>query len=242
VSARSRDDVVDRALALCAHYLRSRVEGGLRFGPAGDSRHRWRAFGDRVQTWATAEGIPSRMSPRERRAWRARLGSWSEQTIIDGNWRLEALGPLLWALSALRTMPAWDRQFDHAIVAKLGAPPFNGTTRVTATSFRVRARLRDDETSERYRDIAELWHWRANIAQLPRTAERARNIANAARVAHQRGDVAAPLANDFPLFRRTYSKLTDEQLSLAHSIAEERQLALEWLTGDDAWDETRADT
>lgn len=67
-------------------------------------------------------------------------------------------------------------------------------------------------------------------------------VADAARAAIERGWFKKAIANDFPWRRRAFHTLSDEAGSTAGSIARERHLALEWITGDTAWDDTEAET
>ena len=237
----SRDaDVFNRALALCAHYLRARIEGGLKYSD-GDSRRHWRAFEGRMRDWGNRANVVDLMSPKERKLWRSKVGAWTARSIIDGCWRLEAIGVLAWAVRLTRTMPPWDKEIAHEVILKFGAPRFNA--RVSKTkSPRSKSRLRTSEELLRALDVAELWHWRAVTASRPRSAKLLAIISDAAKYAHEKGDIARPKRKDFPLFGKSYAQLTRDERETAMSISIERHHAMEWLTGEDAWDEVRTDT
>lgn len=114
---RGIDEVVTRACALSAMYVRARVEGGLKYS-SGEHLAKWRALGEHLQRWCRDADL----SPTERERLRRPLASWAEQVRIDAEWRLEAVGALGWALSLTR-LPAWDRSrcsMTRAIAPRLG--------------------------------------------------------------------------------------------------------------------------
>lgn len=146
----------------------------------------------------------------------------TDADLVDAVWRGEALGTLLWALGRV-DLPPYDRPFDSAEIA--------------ATSSAGGA-LRPDEELDDERATARLWHWRARTsalqarggAELPAGyATFDQLIAATAMRGHERGLLPVPTRGDFQAYGRVYRQLTPPQRDEAHSIAVERQQALEWL-------------
>jgi hypothetical protein len=173
----------------------------------------------------------------ELRAALARLeGDGEEQAVVDAVWRGEALGTLLWALQ-LAELPAYDRPFDADEVA--GAS-LEG------------AALRPAEEIEQERESARLWHWRARTTTLQQTGgvalpERYASfdqlVAATAMRGYEQGLLPAPIRGDFRAYEKVYRHLSAEQHAEAHSVALERQHALNWLSGlGESWDDVPLDT
>src|SRR3954470_1990380 len=73
-----------------------------------------------------------------------------EPSVVDGVWRGEALGTLLWALQ-LAELPPYDQPFDSRAVAEVD--PAEGS-------------LRGREECDLDLEAPRLWHWRARTAGL----------------------------------------------------------------------------
>lgn len=175
-------------------------------------------------------------SPRELALLSRAPAQWEHQDVVDAIWHGEALGTLAWALG-LAELPAFDEPFDHVVVARgldLDA-----------------AKLRPGDELERARETARLWHWRARTALLQEQGELElperwssfdQLVAAAAMRGYENSLLPAPLRGDFPALGKIYRQLDEEQRALLLSIAAERHYALEWLGGDDPWDEVVTDT
>jgi hypothetical protein len=165
----------------------------------------------------------------------ARLPS-VEPATVDGVWRGEALGTLLWALQ-LVDLPPYDRPFDPEEVIE--ATPAVGE-------------LREAEELELERESSRLWHWRARTAELQgsgalklpaRYSSFDQLIAATAMRGHDEGLLPVPARGDFRAYGKVYRHLTPDELAEAHSIAAERHHALAWLGGEGArWDDVPLDT
>jgi hypothetical protein len=185
---------------------------------------------------APPDGDPP-FSPRELVLLQHDPSAWDEQDAVDAVWRGEALGTLAWALSLLDELPPYDEPFDHLAIAR-------------GLDLQA-AQVRPAEELDDARETARLWHWRARTALLQRDPsielpERWSSfdqlVAAAAMRGYEEGLLPAPLRGDFPAFGKIYRQLDDGQRALALSVAAERHYALEWLAGDDAWDDVAPDT
>ena len=165
----------------------------------------------------------------------ARLPS-NDPAVVDAVWRGEGLGTLLWALQ-LAELPGYDTPFDpnELLAANLDE-----------------ARLRAAEEIDLERESARLWLWRARTTALQAAGdvelpERYANfdqlIAATAMRGFEQGLLPAPMRGDFRAYGKVYRHLAPEQQAEAHSLAVERQHALNWLAGlGDSWDDVPLDT
>jgi hypothetical protein len=111
--------------------------------------------------------------------------------------------------------------------------------------------LRDQDEIALEQDAARLWHWRARTTEVQagghvaagRYASFDQLIAATAMRGYEQGLLPAPLRGDFPAYGKIYRHLGPEQLAEAHSIAAERQHALNWVAGaGESWDDVPLDT
>jgi hypothetical protein len=159
-----------------------------------------------------------------------------DPAVVDAVWRGEGLGTLLWALQ-LTELPPYDTPFDPDELIEATLEP---------------ARLRAAEEIELERESARLWLWRARTTELQATGdvelpERYASfdqlIAATAMRGFEQGLLPAPMRGDFRAYGEVYRHLTPEQQAEAHSVALERQHALNWLAGlGDSWDDVPLDT
>jgi hypothetical protein len=160
----------------------------------------------------------------------------NDARVVDSVWQSEALGTLLWALQLLE-LPPYDRPFDPAEVVDVD--PAAGE-------------LRDAEELELERESARLWHWRARTTELQAAGEielPARYssfdqlIAVTAMRGHDEGLLPVPIRGDFRAYGKVYRHLSPDQHAEAHSLAAERQHALNWLGGEGtSWADVPLDT
>lgn len=156
--------------------------------------------------------------------------------VVDSVWRGEALGTLLWALGRAE-LPPYDRPFDPAAAASTSA---------------AGGSLRPDDELATELASARLWHWRARTSALQSSggvelpagyASFDQLIAATAMRGHERGLLPVPTRGDFQAYGRVYRQLTPAQRGEAHSIALERQHALEWLFHPGiSWEDVPLDT
>ena len=171
----------------------------------------------------------------ELRAALGRLPS-DDPAVVDAIWRGEGFGTLLWGLQLVE-LPPYDQPFDPDALVEASLEE---------------ARLRDAEEIELERESARLWLWRARTTDLQATGdvelpERYASfdqlIAATAMRGFEQGLLPAPMRGDFRAYGKVYRHLAPEQQAEAHSIALERQHALNWLAGlGDSWDDVPLDT
>jgi hypothetical protein len=171
----------------------------------------------------------------------------TQRDLIDANWLPESIVCLLWALGYISDLSAYDQRVDQGLTNKL---PTSEPVKILVK----KAALRTRESIDKQRDLAELWHWRSRTRQLlesgqtftlPKdmTIDKVLQITSAK--AAKDGVIPSPIGSDFPAFGKAYRDLTDEEYSLATSIAMERHHAFNWLCGfapGNHWAETPTDT
>jgi hypothetical protein len=139
--------VADRALVLYAFVRRATIELALE-EYAHDPHRVTQAEVARRETakWLAREGLFDAPTTAERALFDAPSGAWPREAVIDGMWRKEALGALLWALGHVESLPdpgteCDPRDLDQAI-----------TRYGSVTAFRSNGRLRNADA------IVGAWH------------------------------------------------------------------------------------
>ncbi len=170
----------------------------------------------------------------------------TDAALRDVSWLMEASECLLWALGLVEALPPYDTQanIEHLQLLPTG----------TVQELRLSASLRDPKELSEARNVAELWHWRSRTRQLAESGSEVtlpqgltlRDVVrHAAEQAVLRGDIAAAVDGDFPLFGRSYAQASADEWANATSIAVERHRALNWLCGHapgNRWGDTPTDT
>ena len=250
----SQEQVAYRALCLSGLVIRAGFEYAT---------HMWLASGrdmshpdfegmhqreEALRSWLEREDLTRHQTERERLLFGQGLGDWGDQAVLDGTWRKESLGVLLYALSIFPALPPYDTEFGEQIhVEHVGwLKP--------AQEFLSRAALRPSAEIARARDVAELWHWRSRTTWLqqhghtpppdpPEFDSYEKIIRVTAEQAFSSSDIPRPIKHDFPAFGKPYGRLTEEEYSICTSIAMERHYALNWLCGyAEDWDNVPTDT
>ncbi|MBI2682845.1 MAG: DUF4272 domain-containing protein [Acidobacteriales bacterium] len=197
-----------------------------------------------LRGWLDARKLWGLLSPREVELLQTPMGLWSRQQILNGLWRLESAGILLWTLGDLPACPPFDENFPPEDIHPM-LPWF----RDVETFFSV-AILREEDEIRATRDLAELWHWRARTSQVARspkkygvTVGQLQEIVRRSADAGERDHLFTPIDHDFPAFQKPYRELNEDQLWMATSIALERHYILNWLCGyAEEWDDVPTDT
>jgi hypothetical protein len=145
-------EVSDRALVLYALVRRATIEQLLSEWANEPSRIA-QAEGARAETdrWLTRESLYGAVTELEGRLFAAPSGAWPPEAVTDGEWRLEALGTLLWALRHVEAMPPYGEGFEReAVEAAI-------TRSGSVSSFRSEGSLRPDAELERAWIEADAW-------------------------------------------------------------------------------------
>jgi len=186
--------------------------------------------------WVQSEGLDVFLSEPEQGLLTTPLGHWKPDLIELIGWQLEPLGIFAWAISLIKSLPPYDRRFSHddlLMRLRIGKP-----LQVPAT-----LRLRTAAELQTAHRIAQLWDWRAQLAQRPRGADLPHpadpmnpagspaSIAEQAANAWKEGLLPEPIDQDFPAFGRAYASMSRQQVELLAAIAEQRAAALRWLCG-----------
>lgn len=194
-------------------------------------------------SWLRDEGVEVAATPRERRLLAARVGLLEPDVAAAASWQSEALLMLGWALRLVDEVPPYDAVADPASLLRAVPAPWESTD-----AFRRGARLRDETDIAVERERAELWHWRAGVADLLRDARAAERgellaaIAAVAREATAAGLVSPLVDGDFPVRGRAYREVPAAVLPDLDAVAAERLWALNWLCGfGTSWDHVPLD-
>ncbi|MGF1505593.1 MAG: DUF4272 domain-containing protein [Anaerolineae bacterium] len=238
---RERTAVLLRTLCLGAYVTRGLFEQALDTRTDKQETGWARVRVVLLERWLAEQGLEEFLSEEE--AADMALPHWDSAVINRASWRVEALGPLAWAIHLVDGIPAADALYESAsLVDRL---PLQAAD---IEAFLREGRLRSADDLLWARDIAELWHWRARIEAAHRRdllseAEATRRVRKIARGAFEHGAIPEPVADDFPAFGGPFRALTDEQLPRVHSAAYQRHYALNWICGyGTGWDSTPTDT
>ncbi len=145
-------EVSDRALVLYAVSRRATIE--LALGEFGDDPRRF-AQAERARTetdrWLVRESLTQAVTDLERRLLEGASGSWPHQAVVDGMWRKESMGVLLWSLQHVAELPSFGDEFEVAVLNE----------RIEAygsvSSFRAAGRLRGTDELETAWQEADAW-------------------------------------------------------------------------------------
>lgn len=206
-----------------------------------------RRFSEENVALLRGSGLWQEMTEEERRVASALPGEIDDQLLINATWAMESAACLLWSLSFLERLPAYDTRADPELLQLLPDGPI--------AELASSAELRDFDDISGARDLAELWHWRGRTRQLQQEGRLKDEIVEglsvdevirlAADEAVSRGDLAETLGGDFPIFDRPYRDASEDEWTQATSIAMERHRAFDWLCGyapQNRWDEVSTDT
>ena len=239
IDLRSPRETAERLIvlgALCRRaFLEMRPEGVEEDGADGERFD--------LASWLREEGLEATATPRERRLLATRAGHLEPDVAAGASWQSEALLTLGWALRLIEELPPYDDVANPAALLGIVPAPWQ-----TTAAFRRDAHLRDESEIAVERERAELWHWRAGVADLLREApaadraERLGAIAEVGREAAAAGLVAHLVAGDFPVRGRAYRDTDPALLADLDVVSAERLAALNWLCGfGTSWDDVPLD-
>lgn len=183
---------------------------------------------DRFWDMVRNSGVYENLTPTERAFAEQRWPGLSDRDVVAFSWRIEAYKTLLWALHLVDDVGPYHELADPSLV------------RLKAAEIRSGARLRADEEVSRAREIAELWHWRSRTRELFPDDDAL--VAGTAKAAFERGDLTELVEGDFGVKGASYAELSEQDWQTVSSITRERHYALNWICGEESWDEVRTDT
>lgn len=185
-----------------------------------------------IVAWLKTEGLADAVSASERRLLETPLSALDAEDANSAGWSAEALVALGWALGLTPAMPPADTPADPSAILAAVPTPWDKTA-----SFLDAAQLRPEPEIATERERAELWHWRAELADAYAAASpgQRRDLTAAAREvardAAAAGLIPTPVGGDFPVRGTSYRAIPDEEQDVLASIAAERVHALNWLCG-----------
>jgi hypothetical protein len=106
----TQDEVVDRVLCVAVTTMLGAVVANRREGALDDEKAE--QYAAESHRWLRRENLADSLTIGERALVAKSLGDWSERESIDADWRNEAVGVLLWAISAIAELPAYDTRFE----------------------------------------------------------------------------------------------------------------------------------
>ena len=241
IRLRSPAETAARAVVLGAVCRRAYLE--LPREPADEGAEDPEAERFDLSAWLRDEGLWPAVSPTERRLLETRLGRVPAEQAETASWRGEALAALGWALGLVDPLPPFDTPADLDALLGLVPGPWDKTR-----AFHTAATLRDEGSIAAAREAAELWHWRADTADLigAASAREAKELAAVVREvaadAARAGLIPRAVGGDFPAAGRPYRELDDDRRSALASVAAQRHHALNWLCGfGSGWDDVPLD-
>lgn len=236
---KTAEDVAYRSLALMALCYRASGEQSLARGADPD----WEQFLVELDAWARDQGIADHYSETEEELMERPIGEIEPEELFALGWRLQALVATLWATGHLEAMPTYAHSVAAADVRSLMP------LRKPVAEFLAAARLRPEEELRAERLRAEFWNWRARCDMFrrrgmapPAGQTYEATITGAAEAAARDGLIAEVVAGDVGCDGRPYHALADQEFADAASTALERHHALNWICGDDDWDDVSTDT
>jgi Domain of unknown function (DUF4272) len=144
-AAPDQDAVVDRALCLSAVTMLGAIAAAVRAGEMDDGEAA--RYLTESHRWLIREQLAPALSIRERALLAKGIADWSSSESADAVSRNEALGVLLWALSALDELPPGDVVYERltSLVPLLAA----------TADFRKLAGLRPPDVITSARELAD---------------------------------------------------------------------------------------
>jgi tetratricopeptide (TPR) repeat protein len=235
----SAERVARRAMVLSLVVYRASLEQFV-----GEAKYE--TLHRRLSEWVKRLDLAAELEKDERAILRAPLGRADEQACLDASWRVEGLGVLAWALKRLE-LPLYDDQVSaRDATASVGFSEQTLDTLDTAAAqkFLDQARLRPKAEIDAYAVHATLVHWRLRQFNLDgKRMNSARYLRSHVSFKESWLSGLQFVANDLALFGQALSKAPPEYVATFTGAAVERQVAANWLQGDDpVYSHVSADT
>jgi hypothetical protein len=238
----TQDAVAGRALALGLIALRAQYENGINYPGDREEKERDRKRGQELLDWAQAQTIDRFLSKEERRLHKKKLGKWTDGDIGERFWRIESLKAVLWCIQVFDEMPTY---FE---VGKVNDTYTELPEGKDVAPFLARAKLRTEGAIKTQGDFARFLNWRCRTEMFrlqgmkpPKGDSYAKVVARALPSIEENGFPVEHDGVDILVNGVRFIDLGDDKGHMM-SICYERHLALEWVLGEEDWDEARADT
>ena len=241
-TAVSSEAVAFRVLAMTAVSCRASADQVLRQGP----HPVWEETMKAIERWLVETGVENHLSNLERELMETPVGLIEDDQLFEQNWRLQAVGALLWSIGKVDPMPTYA-----TFVLSATLMPLVPLTR-PIDAFLASATLRPLAVLEAERTRAQFWNWRSRCEMFRRQGMAAptgqsyeQTLESAARSAFEQGVVTelAEDGSDVAFDGVPYAELDNESFANAGSTALERHRALNWVLGDgEDWDLVSTDT
>jgi|GEM_PF-220918 len=196
-----------------------------------------------LNDWMQSQLVTECLSGEEKSLLSIGPGNWDRQMRLDGNWRVESLGVLYWAMNAFDAMPPFDTAFDKDRITEF--LPLTAAKRIALTQ----RTLRNPNDLGRMQEVVKLWHWRLNTRRLIDEGRIDRQLPQLKVVIENAHELLCHLTgirtghDDFWVFNKPFNQLSPLEMHLLTSITIERHHAINWLCGQNPnWDEIRTDT
>lgn len=196
-----------------------------------------------ILSWLENQGYTEFLTTSERELFEKEVGTGNSKEIILKQVQYEAIEPCLWAVGLREKLSEFD-QFvldDFHPVLKIGKNH-------SIDSLVSKSNLKSMEDLVLQREIAMLWHWRAREANnsIFKTGKVKDIIISTFGKEYEQ--IVQHIQSfkqgqeDFVADSKQFSKLSTEEIRKVAIISMWRQYALEWITGEDEWDEIDTST
>lgn len=215
----SRERVIVRALSLAAISNRALMEQDSKKRSAREA-WQWNL------NWVEKVGIGDELEPDEWSLLQRPLGKAQSQDVVDATWRLEGLGVLAWAIQQFKLPP-----YDELVVPLQLLDSVHYGDAGALSKLRDSAELRSRDELDEFLHQMFAYHWRVRNFGLDRKPMDFRKFAETAWFGPLDIGFARFANSDLALEKWPIFKAPANLLERASSIASERHLAINWLSG-----------
>lgn len=209
--------VARRAVALCALTMRAMLEQDAKDPEALET------YQDMLH-WLKKSNIDDELEPDEWKVIQRPLGKLDPRSHVNSTWRLEGLCMLAWALGKFEIPPPDQLVEVHHLWRSLGLLDDEVTRQLLDNPT-----LRSSEELDEMRKIHLALHWRLRNFKLDPEAMDFEEFAAKCWFGPLSIDGVKLVEGDLSLFEKRIDEATEDELSLASSIAVERHMAINWL-------------
>ncbi len=238
---KSKKDILIRAIILVCVSDR----GFWEFEKLGGqiySKERREQQRKKVYDFLKQKGYIDYMTDEEKYIFEQPVEGENSEHIASYRLQDEALSSLLWVLN-LRDMPDWLTLSEEDYHPLLQVTPHNNLHNLIQST-----NLRSEQEIALQTEVAMLWHWRAiEKGYVPKDGRRWSDC-----ITEIFGDEYKKVLDqiprsqqapgDFLIGNKTVSSLNESEQAILDVVAYWRHYALEWVMGNEEWDEVSVDT